>query len=139
MLDRVGQLVGQQVLAVGHFGGILAGGKVDVAAGGEGVGVDGPGRLACVGVGMDADVAEILAEARLHEAPRPVVKGMTIPGGITWSAVRPTAFAPEASAAWAWTWRASSAEPDIVAACSPADIAASAWHLVQVPPQAHVR
>ena len=66
-MNDVGQFVGEEGAARVRGGGILAGGKGDVRAGRVGVGIDGASGFGGVRVGVDADVAEVMAEAGLEE------------------------------------------------------------------------
>ena len=65
LLRHVGELVGQQLPAMPRVGGGPP--KDDVAADGERPGLDGAGRGFGGRPGMDADAAEIAAEALFHE------------------------------------------------------------------------
>ena len=63
LLDGVGELVGEEVLAFRGFRAVLAGAEDDVLTDGVGVGVLGAGGLRGHGVGVDAYIAEAVAEA----------------------------------------------------------------------------
>jgi hypothetical protein len=68
LLRDVGQLVHEKPPSRSGVGTELAGRERDIAAGGEGSGVQRGGRRGCRVVAMHAHVAEIEAEARLHLA-----------------------------------------------------------------------
>ena len=70
LLDRVGELVGQQVPALGGARLVLVAREEDVVAVGERPGAEVVAEAGGALVGMDADVAEVGAEPRLHEPAR---------------------------------------------------------------------
>src|SRR5688572_7913942 len=70
LLDGMGQFVGDEVAAAVGIRLVFAGSEGDVVARGVGVGVDGAGGVAGLRVGMDSHLAEIMAEAGLHEITR---------------------------------------------------------------------
>jgi hypothetical protein len=68
LLNHVRQFVGEEALAAGVVGREFAAVEGDVSANSsEGAGVDGSGGVRRGVVGVDADVAEVAAEARLEE------------------------------------------------------------------------
>src|SRR6266513_1863748 len=64
---NMSKFVGEEGAARVCGGRILTGGENDVRAGSIGMSVDGAGRVGGVRVGVDADIAEVVAEARLEE------------------------------------------------------------------------
>src|SRR5581483_4813710 len=59
LLDGVGQLVGDQVIALGGVGPVLVLAEVDVPAHGVGPRADGGGRLLRGGAGVELDPAQV--------------------------------------------------------------------------------
>ena len=70
LLDRVGELVGQQVTALGGARLVLVAREEDVVAVGERPGAEVVAEAGGALVGVDADVAQVGAEPRLHEPAR---------------------------------------------------------------------
>ncbi|APE29741.1 hypothetical protein BOX17_01455 [Halomonas aestuarii] len=66
LLDHMGQLMGQQFAAGVGLRSELARGEVDVAADGEGTGIQFLAELGGLVVGMDDDMGEVLAELLFH-------------------------------------------------------------------------
>jgi hypothetical protein len=75
LLHGVAQLVGKQTAARGGLGIVLPGGEDRVLADGVGQGMHGLRRFLGTRPGMDADGAEVVADARLHEGAGVRVKG----------------------------------------------------------------
>ena len=67
LLNRVGQLVGEQTSAFRRARRVLAGRKRDVPADGEGAGVQRAGGSGSLRARVDADVAEVAAKAGFEE------------------------------------------------------------------------
>jgi hypothetical protein len=63
----VGEFVGDQLIAAERSGLILPGGENDVVPDGVSQGVDGAGGFAGGGIGVHADIAEIVAQSRLEK------------------------------------------------------------------------
>jgi hypothetical protein len=67
LLDDVGELVGEQALAGGRAGVVLAAGEEDVAAHGEGAGAEALGGLGGPLIGMEPHGREVGAEPGAHQ------------------------------------------------------------------------
>ena len=67
ILHHMRQFVGQQAASFGCGRSELAGSKGDVGAHGVSESVNGTCRLGGAGVGVDADIAEVVSEAGLEE------------------------------------------------------------------------
>jgi hypothetical protein len=78
-LHNVSEFMRQECAAERRLGCVLAGIKGNVGTRGIREGVDGARRFGGLVAGVDADVAEVVAEAGLEESARGGVKG--VPGG----------------------------------------------------------
>jgi hypothetical protein len=73
--------MGQQPSSFVRVGPVLVGAEEDILADGEGVSLEPLGCGRGLAVGVDADRAEVVPEARLHEAPHARVERMAGAGG----------------------------------------------------------
>ena len=71
------ELVCQQAAARVVVRSVLAGGKDDVVIDRVGAGAELAGGCRCARIGVQADVAQVRAEARLHEGARGGIEGVT--------------------------------------------------------------
>ncbi len=75
-LDHVGQLVGEKLVAGGGARAEGAPAEVDVPADGEGHGVQGVGRAVGAAIGVDPDMAEVVAKGALHAQAHGLGQGL---------------------------------------------------------------